>query len=172
MEWGRTEHARRAVDLLVAAGSATLCVTVNFAQARGLSVYPWLASPFVPTPRLEGLLPWGMAGFVREGMVPAAGSALLLWRRRWPVAIAVVLVIAATLMPLIPAALAALFTVASMRPARTTVAVTALALLPMPLYPALYASPSPDTLATTMTGGVLVGAAVGWGLFLRGLHDA
>ncbi|MFF4324503.1 sensor histidine kinase [Streptomyces sp. NPDC001568] len=104
-------------------------------------------------------------------MVPLAGSALLLGRRRWPVAVAVALTVLATVTPLIPAALAALFTVASMRSTQTTCAVTAAALLPLPLYLALQPSLASAPLATALTGGVLVGGAVGWGLFLRGLHD-
>lgn len=172
MEWGMTEPAarRRSTELLVAAGSAALCVTVGFAEARGLSVYPRLSSLPLSIPG-TGRLPIYLAALVHYGMVPLVGSALLLGRRRRPVAVAVALTILATMTPLIPAALAALFTVASMRSIRTTCAVTAVALLPLPLYLALQPSLSSASLATALTGGVLVGGAVGWGLFLRGLHD-
>ncbi|MGW6055408.1 sensor histidine kinase [Streptomyces sp. NPDC055189] len=171
MEWGRTRRARRAGDLMVAVGSAALCVTVGFAQTRGLGVYPRLASPTIPTFAVDGMAPWPVAGFVHYGTVAVTGSTLLLWRRRWPVAVAVTLIVAATLTSLIPAALVALFTVATLRPARSTAAVTALALLPLPLYLAVTVPPSAIALATTVTGGVLVAAAVVWGLLLRALHE-
>ncbi|MFE4633598.1 sensor histidine kinase [Streptomyces sp. NPDC056773] len=161
---------RRITELLVAAGSAVLCVSVGLAEAGGLSVYPRLSSLAFALPG-TGRLPLYLAGLVNYGMVPLAGSALLLGRRRWPVAVAVVLTVLATVTPLIPAALAALFTVASLRPSRTTSVVIAVALLPLPLYLAGQSSLSSATLATAVTGGVLVGGAVGWGLFLRGLHD-
>lgn len=47
---------------------------------------------------------------------------------------------------------------------------TALALLPCVLYLAVY-TPSSRALSTVVTGAVLVGGAVGWGLFLRGLRE-
>ncbi|GGX81769.1 sensor histidine kinase [Streptomyces fructofermentans] len=171
MDWGKTRRARRMADLTLAAGSAALCVTVSFAQTRGLGIYPRLASPAFPTVSVEGITPWAVAGFVRFGALGVAGSALLLWRRRWPVAVAVILIVASTLVSLIPAALVALFTVASLCSARTTAAVTVLALLPLPLYLAVTVPVSALALATTVTGGVLVAAAVIWGLFLRGLHE-
>ncbi|MFE2355232.1 sensor histidine kinase [Streptomyces parvulus] len=178
MEWGRTARGRRLLDTAVAAGTAALCVTVGFAQSAGLSLYPRLVVSAAPTQWLESALPLALAGPVHYGAVPVAGAALLMWRRRWPVAICAFLVVAATATPLVPAALVALFTVASLRPARTTAAVTALALLPVVLHVPLGilgagpgASFSASVLATTVTGGVLVGAAVGWGLFLRGLHE-
>lgn len=161
---------RRGVDLLVAGASAALCVTVGFAQSRGLSVYPRLWSPPLSL-HGERLLPAHLAGFARYGTIPLAGSALLLLRRRWPVAVAVALSVLAAVTSLIPAALTALFTVAAMRSTRTTAAVTAVALLPLPLYLAGPARLDSAGLATAVTGGVLVGGAVGWGLFLRGLHE-
>ncbi|WP_405978194.1 sensor histidine kinase [Streptomyces sp. NBC_00158] len=173
MDWGKRDGVgrRRGIDMLVVAGAAALCVTVGFAQTRGLRVYPQLSSLAFTGVPLEGRLPVLVAGFAHYGLVPLAGSALLLWRRRRPVAVAVLLVLLSTVTTLIPAALAALFTVASVRSARTTAAMTALALLPLPLYVALQPSLSAVPLATAVTGGVLVGGAVGWGLFLRALHD-
>ncbi|MFD3876190.1 sensor histidine kinase [Streptomyces sp. NPDC058623] len=161
---------RRGGELLIAAATAAVCVSVGFAQTRGLWVYPRLSSLPLSLPGEAVLPPWA-AGFAHYAMVPAAGGALLLGRRRWPIVVAVVLTVLATVTSLIPAALVALFTVASMRPTRTTCAVTTAALVPLPLYLALQPSLSAAPLATAVTGAVLVGAAVGWGLFLRGLHD-
>ncbi|MER5950259.1 histidine kinase [Streptomyces sp. NPDC001904] len=171
MEWGKTLRPGRIADLAIAVGSAALCVTVSFAQSHGLGVYPRLASPQLPTLSVDGIAPWPVAAFVHYGTLAVAGSALLCWRRRWPIAIAVILIVASTLVSLIPAALVALFTVATQCSARTTAAVSALALLPLPLYLAVAVPPSALALATTVTGGVLVAAAVIWGLFLRGLHE-
>ncbi|AUH44407.1 sensor histidine kinase [Streptomyces sp. CMB-StM0423] len=170
MEWGKIARHRRLLDAAVAAGSAALCMTVGFAQSSGVSVYPRLVDVAAPTLLWLGSpLPPALAALYAA--VPWAGCALLMWRRRRPVAICVVLVVAATATPLAPAALVALFTVASMCSARTTAAVTALALIPVPLYLVLDPFLTAAVLAAAVTGGVLVGAAVGWGLFLRGLHE-
>ncbi|MFF7725756.1 histidine kinase [Streptomyces sp. NPDC008001] len=104
--------------------------------------------------------------------MPLVGSALLRWRRRWPVPLAVALALLSAIWPLIPSALIALFTAAAMRPWRTTAVVTAVALLPYVLYLATHAHlVGVDIPPAAPTGivlvGVLVGAAVGWGLFVR-----
>ncbi|MFF4354473.1 sensor histidine kinase [Streptomyces sp. NPDC001530] len=158
-------------DALVVCASAVLSVTVGIAASRGLLVYPRLSSlPTLTWP--AGLLPLPMAGVAFYGLVPVAGSALLLWRRRAAVPVTVVLLVAATVGPLIPAALIALFTVAATRRDRTTWTLAGLALVPLPLYLVAQPSLTVSALTTAVTGAVLVAASVGWGFFVRGMHRA
>ncbi|MBT3168133.1 sensor histidine kinase [Streptomyces sp. Vc74B-19] len=163
----------RLVDLLTAIGAAALSVTVSYAHANDLAVFPRFPSgtAFVEEfGRLVSLPVSFYSGAASALLIATAAGALLWWRRRWPVQVAVVLVILSVVWPLIPAALVALCTVAATRPVRTVAAVTALALLPCVLYLAVY-TPSSRALSTVVTGAVLVGGAVGWGLFLRGLRE-
>ncbi|MEV0175424.1 histidine kinase [Streptomyces sp. NPDC050803] len=158
-------------DALVMCASVALAVTVDIAASRGLLVYPRLSS--LPTLTLPTeLLPLPVAVPVFYGLVPVAGSALLLWRRRAPVPVAVVLLIAATVGPLIPAALISLFTVAATRPERTTWTLAGLGLAPLPLYLVAQPSLTVHALTTAVTGAVLVAASVGWGFFVRGMRHA
>lgn len=163
----------RAADALTVMGAAALSVTVSYAQAGDLSVFPRFPSGTAllgEIGRLSSLPASAYSGTAPSLLVSVAGSALLWWRRRRPVAVAVVLVLLSAVWPLIPAALVALATVAAMRPPRTAGAVTALALVPSALYVAVY-GPGPRALSTALTGAVLVGGAVGWGLFVRGLRE-
>ncbi|MFD5570352.1 sensor histidine kinase [Streptomyces cadmiisoli] len=168
----RNRAKERLTDVLVVVAALALSMTVALAETRGLSVYPRLVSPGL-TSFTYGLLPLPVfVGSVADDLLLVAGSALLFWRRRWPVGIAICLVLMATVTPLIPAALIALFTVAALRSIRETWALTALALAPLPLYCVLHRPSDTATLAGAVTGAVLVGGAVGWGLFVRGMHAA
>ncbi|WFB06904.1 histidine kinase [Streptomyces sp. LX-29] len=96
-------------------------------------------------------------------------ACLALWvRRRWPVALAVGL--------LIPSAgshyvagplLVALFTVAVHRPVRTTAAVGTLAMAMGAVDAALHPDPELSYTGSVLVGAVLFSAAIGWGLFVR-----
>ncbi|MFI1972581.1 sensor histidine kinase [Streptomyces cinnamoneus] len=158
----------RVIDATVVIGASVCSLAVGYARGKGVWLYPRLTG--VVSMALDHVFPAPLRGRT-DLLVPLAGS-VLLWWWRWPVAIAVVLVLLSTIWPLIPAALVALFTAAAMRPWRTTLVVTAVAVLPYALYLAMHSRLVDVNIpAAAPTGsvlvGVLVGAAVGWGLFLR-----
>ncbi|MFH8346074.1 sensor histidine kinase [Streptomyces sp. NPDC018045] len=182
MSWKAMDPARRSriIDALAVVGAAALSVAAGYANSaaagdpKGVWLHPGLTS-FMPL-SVDHVLPPPLKGHA-DLLVPLVGSVLLWWRRRWPVPIAVVLMFLSISWPLLPAALVALFTVAATRTSRTTFCVTAFSLLPFALYFALHPYLTDVKLSiTARTGGalvvVLVGAAVGWGLFLRVLHES
>jgi len=168
----------------VATAAVALTVFVARAQRSGLSVYPQIGGDF-PESLLESVLPFhsaltGLSGippfaWAHTGsgsLVPLLSCAALGLRRRHPAGLAVALIVLSTGWPLAVPMLIALFTVATTCPARTTWAVTAAALVPVPValllapYP-----PGPLTLATAVSAVTLVAGAVGWGLVVVGLRE-
>ncbi|NEC47731.1 hypothetical protein G3I18_03945, partial [Actinospica acidiphila] len=110
MDWRNMSRNGRAVDALTVMGAAALSVTVFYAQAGDLSVFPRFPSGTALLGEIGRL--FSLPASVYSGTAPAllvsvAGSALLWWRRRRPVAVAVVLVLLSAVWPLIPAALVA-----------------------------------------------------------------
>ncbi|MFJ5216716.1 response regulator transcription factor [Streptomyces sp. NPDC088354] len=101
------------------------------ADAAGPPVYPHLSAHAA----LSWLLPpdWGVGA--RGTAVPLLACVALYWRRRFPVALAVTLVVLAVVWPTDVPLLVALFTVAAGRPGRVTAAVSGFALLPVPARP-------------------------------------
>ncbi|WP_425424643.1 histidine kinase [Streptomyces phaeochromogenes] len=171
-------------ELTVATAAVALTVLVARAQQSGLSVYPQIGGgapgslfeevvPFhwVLT-GISGIQPFAWAHTGSESLVPLLACAALGLRRRHPAGLAVALILLSTGWPVVVPLLIALFTVATMRPARTTWAVTAGALVPVPValllapYP-----PGPLNLATTVSAVTLVAGAVGWGLVVVGLRE-
>ncbi|QLE70842.1 sensor histidine kinase [Streptomyces rectiverticillatus] len=103
-----------------------------------------------------------------DQIVGALACVALWMRRRWPVPLAVVLVVVSTPVP--PAAgamLVAVFTVAVHRPFRTVAAVGGLALISEPLQAAIRPDPDLPFPAATATGLLLVLTVIGWGMFVR-----
>ncbi|MEU9955801.1 histidine kinase [Streptomyces sp. NPDC050982] len=171
-------------ELAVAMAAVALTVLVARAQRSGLSVYPQIGGG-TPAGLLEGVLPFhwvltGLSGiqpfaWAHTGsgsLVPLLACAALGLRRRHPAGLAVALIVLGTGWPVVVPLLIALFTVATMCPARTTWAVTAAALVPVPValllapYP-----PGPLILATAVSAVTLVAGAVGWGLVVVGLRE-
>lgn len=168
----------------MATAAVALTVLVARAQRSGLSVYPQIgggapASLFeevVPfhwvLTGISGIQPFAWAHTGSDSLVPLLACAALGLRRRHPAGLAVALILLSTGWPVVVPLLIALFTVATMRPARTTWAVTAGALVPVPValllapYP-----PGPLNLATTVSAVTLVAGAVGWGLVVVGLRE-
>ncbi|MDJ1135273.1 sensor histidine kinase [Streptomyces iconiensis] len=101
----------------------------------------------------------------------AAGGvacAALFVRRRWPVALAVLLLVSGKFSHFMTGpCLVALFTVAATRPPRVTGWVAALGLAPLPFY--LASGPPADDPRTgsALTFFALVACALGWGSFVR-----
>lgn len=168
---GRFPFATRAVDALAVLVAA---FTTGIA-GDGLVLLPqfdfWPLNAVFVSLGLTWLSPheW-------TGAVILCGA--LWWRRRWPTAVAIGLLLAGLLYPLLLPSLIAVFTVAVHRPTRTTAWVAGLALVPFLLHCAYFVSmwlSYPAFTAEKMLAGVLgvalVAAAVGWGLFVRALHE-
>lgn len=168
----------------MATAAVALTVLVARAQRSGLSVYPQIGGG-TPASLLEEVLPFhwvltGLSGIQpfawahtgSDSLVPLLACAALGLRRRHPAGLAVALIVLSTGWPVVVPLLIALFTVATMCPARTAWAVTAAALVPVPValllapYP-----PGPLILATAVSAVTLVAGAFGWGLVVVGLRE-
>ncbi|MEU8548512.1 histidine kinase [Streptomyces roseoverticillatus] len=101
--------------------------------------------------------------------IAGAAACVALWtRRRWPVPLAVTLVVVSTFVPPASGAmLVAVFTVAVHRPFRTVAAVGGLALISEPVQAAVRPDPDLPFLVATATGVLLVLTVIGWGMFVR-----
>ncbi|MFI1279906.1 sensor histidine kinase [Streptomyces sp. NPDC020858] len=116
-------------------------------------------------PVAESLGPgWRAADQVAGGLACAA----VLLRRRWPVPLAVVLLLAGSVAHYMTGpAMVAVFTVAATRPWRVTTWVAALAFAPLPFF--LWRLPDlpEDRAGSAVTYFALIAGAIGWGLFRR-----
>jgi signal transduction histidine kinase len=101
-------------------------------------------------------------------MVLGAASCLALWwRRRWPLGLAVALVLVAMVSSASGgAALVAVFTLAVHRPFRPVIAVAALTLATQPVYLAIFPTDQ-EYVVNFLLSLVIVAAAVAWGMFVR-----
>ncbi|WP_405863498.1 histidine kinase [Streptomyces sp. NBC_01515] len=162
----------KTIDLGLVVLALVLSAALSLVQVRGdLALSPGLGSGSRPFDRLVFSSPLLLrfAWAVNPICLVAVGA--LWWRRRWPTAVAVVTVLAATVTPAMVPLIVALFTVAVLRPPRTILTVALLALLPIPVH--FLSSPyvSGVPIANAVILGVLIAAAVGWGLFVRSLSE-
>jgi signal transduction histidine kinase len=105
---------------------------------------------------------------VVDQTVGGLGCAAVLLRRRWPVPLAVVLLLAGTQTHYLTGpAMVAVFTVAASRPWRSTAWVAALAFAPLPVVLWRVAELPADRVESAFTYFALVAGAIGWGLFRR-----
>lgn len=105
---------------------------------------------------------------VVDQVVGAASCVALWWRRRWPVELAVVLVVASVSFEVISGAmLVALFSVTVHRPPRTSLLVFGLSLLAAVGYVALRPDPEIPRYIVLALAVAVQGAATGWGLFVH-----
>ncbi|MCU7722816.1 histidine kinase [Actinoplanes sp. KI2] len=103
-----------------------------------------------------------------DQVVGGVGCAAVLWRRRWAVPLAVVLLVAGTQTHYLTGpTLVAVFTVAATRPWRTTAGVAALAFAPLPLFLWRMDQLPEDRAGSGLTYFALIAGAIGWGLFRR-----
>ncbi|MCZ7456131.1 sensor histidine kinase [Streptomyces sp. WMMC940] len=158
-----------ALTVLLAASASVVAVQLT---VRGYELFPQLT--FGPLGTSLDMLELSRMP-VQEAVAVLACLALL-WRHRRPTPLAVGLIVAGAFLPLAVPAMVALFSVAVHRPPQTTVRVAVLALAPAPLFytgvvyrawPFL----SLDTLIPGLVSVALVAVVVGWGLFVRALHE-
>jgi signal transduction histidine kinase len=121
------------------------------------------AALFAETVSLDPTPAW----IVSDLVCGAIALTALWWRRRFPVAVALLMIPAGALSSLAGiACVIALFTVAVHRPFRTVAAIAALSLITIPLYHGLRPTNDPF-LVEAVIGVLLTVASVAWGMFVR-----
>ncbi|WP_349345408.1 sensor histidine kinase [Streptomyces rapamycinicus] len=104
-----------------------------------------------------------------DQVIGGLGCATVLLRRRWPVALAVALLLAGSELShyLTGPAMVAVFTVAATRPGRATAWVAAVAFVPLPVFLWQLPEVSADRKSSALTYFALIAGTIGWGLFRR-----
>ncbi|GAB2871535.1 sensor histidine kinase [Streptomyces mayteni] len=103
-----------------------------------------------------------------DQVVGGLGCAAILLRHRWPVQLAVALLLAGSQAHYLTGpAMVAVFTVAATRPWRTTAWVAALAFAPLPVLLWQLPDLAPDRASSAGTYFALLAGTIGWGLFRR-----
>jgi signal transduction histidine kinase len=98
----------------------------------------------------------------------AAACIALFWRRRYPVHLAIALVVVAAYASSAGgAAIVALFTVAVHRPFRTVAPIAAAVIATQPIYMAVYPQSSTPYWVGLVLSGLIVAVAIVWGMFVR-----
>jgi signal transduction histidine kinase len=111
------------------------------------------------------------AGVVIDVIVGTAVCATLWVRRRYPVEVAVVAVVAAAFFAMAGgAALVALFNAAIRASRRALIAIVALTLVSLAIFPLLYPSAG-AWWEQTLFGSLLIAVVLGWGLFTRARRE-
>ncbi|MGW6708212.1 sensor histidine kinase [Streptomyces sp. NPDC054956] len=166
----------RAIDLAVVLLAAGLSVALAATSSNPLLMFPRMTvytAVLDPVEHLAAALVGRerLPVFFGPGALTGIGAALALWwRRRLPVAVAVVTLVLGLISPAVTvSAMIALFTVAALRPMRVTVRIAVAAALPVPLTMLFRAMPSDgfSVLGILLIAWTLVALAVGWGLFVR-----
>ncbi|MFD8417687.1 histidine kinase [Streptomyces sp. NPDC059650] len=163
---------RRSVDVTVVMFAVCLSVALAGTAANPLLMFPRvpLGTPSLSAVRVVALYdPWFV--FVDAGSVVCAGAACALWwRRRFPVAVAVLTLVLGLLSPAVTvSAMVALFTAAALRPVRVTAWLAAAAAVPVAVAQAWRGTSvlDPVVLGTLLVAWTLVALSVGWGRFVR-----
>lgn len=160
----------RSVDLAVVLFAAGLSFALAAAASNNnpLLMFPRMpmgSGLLYPVQDLLRLSFYGAGPFVG-----ACAALALWWRRRFPVVVAAVTLGLGLMSSAVTvSAMVALFTVAALRPVRTTVWVTVAAALPVPLTWLIHEAPGKglSVMGTLLIAWTLVALAVGWGLFVR-----
>ncbi|MFJ2646886.1 sensor histidine kinase [Streptomyces sp. NPDC087420] len=175
----RRTHREKTVDLGVVLLALALTGLAGWAADSGVMIYPQLTTTgAAPVGLLAGLT--GLPDGTATGQAPFAawtvpvGFALCLllwWRRRWPAAVAGVTVLLGTCAPAVAPAIIALHTATVLCTRRTVAWVGALAVAPLPFYFVSGPSRGGTDTAAVLVGVPLIAATIGWGLFVRSLHE-
>ncbi|WJV50303.1 sensor histidine kinase [Streptomyces flavofungini] len=105
---------------------------------------------------------------IADQVAGALACATVFLRRRWPVQVAVVLLLAGTYFHyLTGATLVALFSVAVLRPLRVTAAMAGVTLAQLVLFLARDPDPEHEATNSALTYFALVAGTIGWGLYVR-----
>ncbi|WP_406086957.1 histidine kinase [Streptomyces virginiae] len=133
--------------------------------AADLALFLFAAVSSQSIPVAESLGPgWRAADQVAGG----PGCAAVLLRRRWPVQLAVVLLLAGSVAHYLTGpAMVAVFTVAATRPWKATAWVAAPAFGPLPFFLWQLPDMSEERAGAAVTYFALIAGAIGWGLFRR-----
>ncbi|WP_419998793.1 sensor histidine kinase [Streptomyces boninensis] len=103
-----------------------------------------------------------------DQVVGGLGCAAVFLRRRWPVPLALVLLLLGSPFHFMTGAtLVAFFTVAAHRPLKTTAWVSAAALVPFTLFVLRSPDSEDPAVGSALTYFVLLASAIGWGLYVR-----
>lgn len=152
---------------VMGASAAATAISALYADRADLRLYPQLL-----TSRVVNLAPGTMSLSLSVPLLSVLLSCWLLWwRRSRPAAVAVILIGLCTLLPVVPAAAIALFTVASRCGTATTRWTTAAGLLPIPLCLVVRGTFDSPHMAAAVSGALVVLGSVGWGLFVRTLRE-
>ncbi len=124
------------------------------------------AAEFPDLPVLGPVLPVWLK--VTDGALTLLACLALWWRRRWPVQLAVVLVLYSAVSGLASGVmLIALFSLAVRRPPRTSLAVYGLSVGASLVHATLWPDPHAPLLVIFLLGAALQGAVTGWGLTVQ-----
>ncbi|WP_346346096.1 histidine kinase [Streptomyces sp. SID5789] len=152
---------------VIGASAAATTISALYADRADLRLYPQLL-----TSRGVNPAPGAMSLSLSVPVLSVLLSCWLLWwRHSRPTTVAVILIALCTVLPVVPAAAIALFTVASRCDTATTRWTTAAGLLPIPLCLAVRRTFDSPHMAAAVSGTLMVLGSVGWGLFVRTLRE-
>ncbi len=158
----------RSIDLAVVVFAVGLSVALAASFTNPLLMFPRMPLGESWLHPLQGLP--GSSFYGTGPVVGACAAVALWWRRRCPVVVAgITLGLGLTSSAVTVSAMVALFTVAALRPVRTTAWVAVAAALPVPLTMLFHEAPSTglSVMGILLIAWTLVALAIGWGLFVR-----
>lgn len=151
----RQRHRRSARDWVV--DSLMFLIALGFGLLGAVSFPDDPSPPPLPDPFR-----------VADQLIALAACASLWWRRRWPVQLAVVLVVLSAFFPLMGGAmLAALFSLCVHRPPKVGLCVLGLSFVASFVNVALHPDPHAPFLVMFLLSAVFQGAVAGWGMSVQ-----
>jgi signal transduction histidine kinase len=161
----------KAANLGVVAAAAVLTIVTTQAPGSGLTLYPQMSTGLSLMSAAGRILGLPTVASADALVCSLLACALLWWRRQYPVPVCVGVLALCAVSPAGAAAAVALFCVAALCPASTTVWTGGLALLLVPAFYLLHPWGTSANPSTAVIGSMMVAGSIGWGLFLRSLHE-